>query len=187
MASTPAKKHTISTVAAIFFVGIAVIFDGIKIVLFFIDSIPVVGAPIGFLGSWVVSAFEFICITVGLYIAGAYRGKNATTNALWTMVVGVIDMIPILDDFPSTTIAVVMIIARSRFNDKIEAEENARKRAATEKHKKEQEVKRHAASSAQQRANQVRPQALAISIAAANDNAPQATNNNYDSPLSKAA
>jgi hypothetical protein len=190
MASAPGKKTTINNLTAGLFVGLAVIFDGLKILLLFVDAIPFIGAPIGFLGSWVVSFFEFIFITVGLYIAGAYKGKNASVNALITMAVGAIDFVPLLDDFPFTTGEVIIIIVRSRMNDVFEHKEALKKYEDQQKAERDQEERQQKAQEVAIRVDAQRQQAMAASLASvANDNArvPPAANDNYTTRLSQAS
>ena len=119
MSSEP-NNHTIGTTPAVFFVCIAAILDLLKILFLFADAIPFVGPAIGFLGSWIDSALEFIFLTVGLYLCGAFKGRNAVSSGLITMGMGMINLVPLLNDLPSTTAGVLVIIMRSRMNDKLE-------------------------------------------------------------------
>jgi hypothetical protein len=172
MASAPVKKTTVGNLAAGLFIGLAILFDSLKIILLFVDAIPLIGAPIGFLGSWVISFFEFISITLGLYIAGAYKGKNSAVSGLITVALGTIDFVPLLDDFPFTTGGVITIITRSRFNDAAEYKIAVAKYKAEQKAEEEQRERESRAIEAQSRAAAQRQQAMAASLASvANDNA----------------
>jgi hypothetical protein len=168
----PEKKKTVSDLAAGVYIGLAVIFDALKILLLFVDGIPFVGAPIGILGAWVVSALEFLTITFGLFISGAYKGKSSAVNGLITMAVGAIDFVPILDDFPWTTLATINIIMRSRANDKKEYEENQKRYAAQSKAQQNQQAQlQQNAANAAQNADAQRKQAMQDSLnKVANDN-----------------
>jgi hypothetical protein len=169
MASAPVKKTTIKTLPAALFIGLAVIFDSVKILLLFIDGVPFIGAPIGFLGSWIVSFFEFIFITVGLYISGAYKGKNSSVNTLLTLFVGAIDFVPFLDDFPFMTGEVITIIVRSRINDKREYKEAIKKYNAQVKLEREQEGRIQKAQKVKMSVSGQQQQAVATSAAYAQE------------------
>ncbi len=155
--STPeAKNYTISTLLAIFFIGIAVFFDATKLLLLLVSAVPLVGAPIGLLASWVDSMFEFILITVGLYLAGAYKGRNAMSNGLVTMGMGMIDLIPLINDFPTTTGAVIFIIITSRIGDKAEQLKNTKRNIVAAQKRQEQLRREKLQKEAAQRALQSR-------------------------------
>ncbi len=172
MISAPVKKTTVGNLPAGVFIGLAVVFDALKIFLLFVDAIPFVGAPIGFIGSWIISFLEFISITLGLYIAGAYKGKSSSVNALLTMALGAIDFVPLLDDFPFTTGEVITIIVRSRLADKWEYKEAVKKYKAQLKAEKDRKEREARAAEAEARARTQREKAMAASLASvANDNA----------------
>ena len=170
MASPPEKKVTVGNISAFLIIGTAAFFDCAKIPLLFVDAIPFVGIAIGVIGSEGVDIAEILCVFTPLYFIGAYKGKNSLMQIVVTGGTVVADLTPIINDLPSTTVAVIFIIMRSRLNDQVEHLEHAAKYAAHAKHEKTHQVRLQRAKEAQQRANAARQQAMATSIAAANDN-----------------
>ena len=186
MASATPKKYTVGNITAFFFISIALLFDAIKAVLFFVDAVPIVGIPLSFMLSELIGLIETPLIFGGLWFVGAYRGKSSNP-ALVTIATAVVDLVPIINDFPATTGAVIAIIMQSRANDLLEHKEHAAKHALEEKHKKEQAAKQRAAQQAAQRAQMNSQQALAESKRVAQSQTPIPANDNYDTDYSVAA
>ena len=167
------KSKTVGDVAAFFFIGYAAILSAIDFFLFVFDAVPVVGIPISFVASDIITFLAVLTIYLPLYMIGAYRGAGGAANSQITLLAGGVGIVPVLNDFPIILGTTIYVIVRSRLNDKIEQTNAAAKKAAQAKQEEMREQLEINARAAQQRAEMVREQALAASIQAANDNSSQ--------------
>jgi hypothetical protein len=177
----PPPKPTLSLLQEILFLAGAAIFDLFKILLAFTDAalvVPIVGEgvfAIAQVATYMLSILEFLLIFGGLWLSGAYKKKRGMSGILFTASTAIIDLIPLVDDLPATTGAVLTVVTKSRAQDKAELKEYHKKQEAAAKQQHEQALKQQASEQAAARAGQTREQALAQSKAAivasrANDN-----------------
>jgi hypothetical protein len=189
------NTQRIGDVKALAIISVAVICDALKILLFFINAIPLVGTALDAIVSFFVSIIEVIIDFGTLGFSGAYTGPGSTTNLLFTMAATVIDFVPIIDDLPITTLSVLFIIWNSRKTDK-KQNDAAAKVAASTKHTNQvqYEIRERAAQNAVANANAMRQQAMDVSRSkitpppqAANDVYPTAANFSTDEEFPEAA
>ncbi len=101
-----------------FYASIAGVLDAAKFLLFFLNGFVGAGTAIDVVGSFIISVIEITVVFGGLWFIGLYKGKRSTENALVTMAVSSMDLMPIIDDIPFTTPTVLFMIMRAkRAND----------------------------------------------------------------------
>jgi hypothetical protein len=146
--------------------------DALKPVLFFLDAIPLVGLPVGYVFSTVLCIFEMTGGGLWLLLSGFFADDVVgMQNVLWYWSLFAANLIPVVDDLPFTAPAIFYrIITTKKADTKAMKKYEHAKKAEHEHHKAQQEHKKQRAASAAQNANMNRQQALNASIEAANDN-----------------
>ncbi len=156
-------KPSIGTIKAIFLIAFAVIFDAIKVILFFLNALPGVGTAIDFIVSMISSALEDGIEFLIFQFSGAY--KNNTASLVLMAATFAAGFVPFIDDFPLTTITVITTIWFSRKSDKLRCEQaKAQYAAQQEALQREAALQAQAAQDAADRANAQRAQAMQESL-----------------------
>jgi hypothetical protein len=195
MANAPVHKHTIGDIKAAAFISVAVVCDAFKILLFFLNGIPVIGTAIDVTLSFFIGIIEMLIDYGGLGMSGAFKGNSMTSNALLMGMGAVIDLVPEINDFPITSITVLFIIWNSRKSDKKQYAADVKAWGEAQKHaNRNYEARLYAAQNAVANANAMRQQAMDVSrstiqkqIPAANDYYPEAANYSPDEEFPEAA
>lgn len=107
------EQKKVSPMVWVFFI-IALIIDLAKILMFFINLVPVVGPEISFVFSFYLSVVEVVVVFGGLWMIGLYKSeKGLFFNLMATFGVAVIDLVPVADDFPFTSPVVFWMIVKA--------------------------------------------------------------------------
>ncbi len=109
--------HTIKTPVFVFVLSSAIFLDAIKFILFFVQVFPIIGTGIDVIVDEIIGFIEDMLIGV-LGFAGGFTDKMFITTITSMIGNAVINAIPEVDTFPSTTITVIFIFWRSRVADK---------------------------------------------------------------------
>jgi hypothetical protein len=118
MAEAPRLKHSISDPIAFFLICIAVLFDIFKLLLLALVIIPGLGIGVDVIGSPVISMLEDGIEFVVLYFSGAFKGPGGVMRMATMIGTSGTGLLPVVDDFPLTTMTVIWIIWGSRKADK---------------------------------------------------------------------
>ncbi len=103
------KKYTIGNVTAGLMIVLALIVDGLQILLTLTGFL----IPLSLL----LTFFSVVGFSVWFFMLGAYKGKGAEKKVLTSLAASVAEIVPILNAFPATTAGVVINIALSRIDD----------------------------------------------------------------------
>jgi hypothetical protein len=143
-----ARKKTLSTATEATFLIAAGILDTIKFCMLGLEVIVGPGTAIDLIGSEMIGVIEIVFIFGGLGLCGAYSGQNFVKNILTAFGGSVIDLIPIIDHSPSTTVSTWVIIRNSRKEDKKRYQADLAKEAVAKQHQIEQQARVEAANAA---------------------------------------
>ncbi|MEJ0053724.1 MAG: hypothetical protein WDN10_03315 [bacterium] len=133
------KQKRVGVFVAALMCGLAALFDLIQFFLFFLNSIPVVGNAVAFIGSWFVAIFAGIVFyLVWFPLLGIKMTKGKSAKLLNLLGSAVLEATPLLNSLPGVTYGVISTIIISRTEDaaynaahaaEIKAKEAERRRA----------------------------------------------------------
>lgn len=103
------KKYTIGNVTAGLMIVLALIVDGLQILL----TLTVLLIPLSLL----LTFFSVVGFSVWFFLLGAYKGKGAEKKVLTSLAASVVEIVPVLSAIPAATAGVVINIALSRMDD----------------------------------------------------------------------
>lgn len=103
------KKYTIGNVTAGLMIVLALIVDGLQILL----TLTVLLIPLSLL----LTFFSVVGFSIWFFMLGAYKGKGAEKKALTSLAASVVEIVPVLSAIPAATAGVVINIVLSRMDD----------------------------------------------------------------------
>lgn len=137
------KKYTIGNVTAGLMIVLAVIVDGLQILL----TLTVLLIPLSFL----LTFFSVVGFSVWFFMLGAYKGRGAGKKVLTSLAASVFEIVPVLNAFPAATAGVVINIILSRVDDlKKRVGEDPKKIAALARLRRMQDARRQREAAARQ-------------------------------------
>ncbi len=156
-------KPSIGTIKAIFLIAFAVIFDAIKVILFFLNALPGIGTAIDFVVSMISSALEDGIEFLIFQFSGAYK-NNTASLVLMAATFGA-GFVPLIDDLPLTTVTVLTTLWLSNKSDKLRCEQaKAQYAAEMEAQNRQVEILEQAKEEAAARAQAQRAEAMQESL-----------------------
>jgi hypothetical protein len=103
------KKYTIGNVTAGLMIVLALIVDGLQILL----TLTVLLIPLSLL----LTFFSVVGFSIWFFLLGAYKGKGAEKKVLTSLAASVVEIVPVLSAIPAATAGVVINIVLSRMDD----------------------------------------------------------------------
>ena len=103
--------HRISTVSAGLMIGVAVLIDGIQFLL----TLTVIGSLV----SMLLSVFVWVAFLLWFALQGvSYFDKGAATRGFILIFSVIVELVPMINALPATTLGVVALVIHTRMEDR---------------------------------------------------------------------
>ncbi len=136
-------KYTIGNVTAGLMIVLALIVDGVQILL----TLTVLLIPLSLL----LTFFSVVGFSIWFFLLGAYKGKGAEKKVLTSLAASVVEIVPVLSAIPAATAGVVINIVLSRVDDlKRRIGDDPQKIAALARLRRMQDARRQREAAARQ-------------------------------------
>ncbi len=128
------KRERITLITGGFMIGIALLFDGLQMILSIVFGITGVGIPIAMLADWMIGFFAGICFWIWFLLCGVnFNGKKAG-SLLASMALGIfLEAVPLLDALPGITFTVARTVILVRIEDALYNAEQEKMPAITKR------------------------------------------------------